>query len=621
MRAPPGPPPPGRWRRPAPLLLAAAAVLLVSAAAGRSRGADGPTAAGLLAGALASLSTEEDSIDAGHRAVMPMTTALPWGAVGFVDNGCTGTLIDSQHVLAASHCFTFDFDGATAAGTPFLQGAWQTGLVFFPNYHPGRPDPPRYPIDRVIVGSRVQGDTAQPSVQSDWGIGHLATPVAGFPSLPLETLGRWQYPRFVVFAGYARDPAAYPQMSASFPEPSPGGFCANFKGNCWWIPAFTDPKCLALEEADDVVSLDDFSCVLQGGNSGSPILWDAGSPDAPAWRITGVTSGGGAFWSASRFEHAPRFAAGVAVASADDGSARTQVFATDGDRERVVSRSRTGPGASDRFTNFRDLGSVPRPGRLAAFKLQDGRPQLVVVSQTGGLFTAWVGADGTWRPWTVLGPPAGVTGFRDVDAAYDAGGLPQLYAVGSDQVLYTRRSSGTSAGAAWGAWEPLEMGVRVEWVSAVRHGDGRQQVFVVSNTGDARTRWQVDAAAASAWTAPAAFGGSPPPLADLDAAWTSDGRVQVFAVAQGGSTWTRAASTTSPAGRWGAWAGWSIPLYAPKAKTPPPLDGVVALTASRWQEENGGVVVPVVFATDGQGNLYVTRQLGGTWSEWRSFYN
>jgi hypothetical protein len=65
---------------------------------------------------------------------------------------------------------------------------------------------------------------------------------------------------------------------------------------------------------------------------------------------------------------------------------------------------------------------------------------------------------------------------------------------------------------------------------------------------------------------------------------------------------------------------WSAgPLYAPKAATPPKLDGLVSITASRWLE--GGGAIPVVFATDRQGNLYVTRYEGGQWRPWRSFYN
>lgn len=40
------------------------------------------------------------------RVEMPATTALPWGAVGYINNGCTATLISQSHLLTADHCVT-----------------------------------------------------------------------------------------------------------------------------------------------------------------------------------------------------------------------------------------------------------------------------------------------------------------------------------------------------------------------------------------------------------------------------------------------------------------------------------------------------------------------------------
>ncbi len=588
------------------------AVLLLAPAAA----AENETAAAAFEAVAPLLATGEDAADAEQRDIMPMTTSLPWGAVGFVDNGCTGALIDSQHVLAASHCFTFDFDGTTAAGQPYLQGAWQTGLVFFPNYHPARANPPRIPIDRVIVGSRAQSD---PETAADWGIGHLAQPVTGFPALPLSPAETWQYPSFVQFAGYGRDATVYPQQSASFPEPSPGGFCANFKGNCWWIPAFVDPKCLALEEANGYVRTDDLSCPTLGGNSGSPVIRDVGDPGAPTFRITGVISGGGGFWSAHRFRHAPRFAAGLAVASHDDGSQRTQVFATDRDLGRVVSRQRTGTGAADLFTYFRDLGAVPSPGPLAAFRLPNGRPQLVVLGG-GSLHTSHATASG-WKAWKKLAVPPAARGFLDLAVASDAGGLPQLFLAAGPQGLFTMRATSAGSEAVWEPWVKLTAISDARRVTAVRHGDGRVQVLVVSTTGAVQSLSQTDPGSGSAWSPPVAFGGPAlSALVDITAAWATNGRVQVFAVDGTGDGWTRTATGGSPAAGWGAWQKWSVPLHAPAAAKPPRLDGIVSLTASRWQEDQNKVL-PVVFATDQQGNIYVTTLVDGAWRPWRSFYN
>lgn len=609
---------PQPWRR--AVRLPVAAVAAMAGLAPHWAMADANAVAAQSAAMLPLYATEADDVDARQRDTMPMTTSAPWGAVGFVDNGCTGTLIDSQHVLAASHCFTFDYDGTTAAGVPYLQGAWQGRLVFFPNYHPARVNPPRIEIDRVIVGSRVQTDPAQPSVAADWGIGHLASPVSGFPTLLMSPMERWRLPAYVSFAGYARDASLYPNGAASYPQPAPGGYCPNFGNNCWWIPALIDPRCLAIDSDSGIVRLDDFSCLIQGGNSGSPVIWNTGSGSSPAWRLTGVISGGGGYWSAERFQFAPRFASGIAIASDDDGNRRTQVFATDQDLGRVASRRRTAADAAAPFAYFRDLGAVTSPRSIAAFQLSNGHPQVVVANGGKNLYTNFVTGGGSWNGWQILSGPAGVSGIIDVAASLNVAGLPQLFVVGADHALYTRRAKMAGASVSWEAWQKLSVGAKVKRIAAVRHGDGRLQIFAVSTSGRLRSRWQVSAAGASTWSAATAFGGSLPSIVDVDAAWAGDGSVQVFAVDEHSDTWSRKASGTSALGSWNAWAAWSVPLYAPKAATPPKLDGIVTLTAGRWLE-GGSSVLPVVFATDSQGNIYVTTYERGVWKPWRSFYN
>jgi hypothetical protein len=583
--------------------------------------ADSRTAAGISAAILPLQATEPETADAEQRDIMPMTASLPWGAVGFLDNGCTATLIDRQHILAASHCFTFDYDGQTAAGIQYSQGAWQPGLTYFPNFHPGRPNPPRVAVDRVIVGSRVQTDPAQPSAGADWGIGHLAAPITAFPALPLLPMERWQYPNFVIFGGYARDEATYLQKSASFPEPAPGGYCANFKNNCWWIPAFVDPKCLAIEENDGVVRIDNHSCLVQGGNSGSPVLWNTGTGATPSYQITGVVSGGGGYWSSSRFRHAPRFAGGVAIASANGNASRTQVFVSDNDLGRVVSRTRAVDAPIGAFYWFEDRGEVHGPGPLAAFVLPNGKPLVVAVSANGNLFASRADAAGRWLTWSNITLPAGVTGILDLAATIDIAGLPCLYAIGNNRALYLRRATKAAATVTWGPWTLLAAGLHARRVAAIRHEDGRQQAFLVSTSGQLQTMWQSGNAAGSQWNAPTPFGDPAlPPVADLDAVLTADGAVQVFAIDQGGAGWTRQITGKSPITLWGSWSAWELPLYAPTAATPPTLDGLVSITAGRGMEK-GAEAVPMVFATDRQGNIYLTNQVDGQWRPWRSFYN
>src|SRR6267143_433418 len=60
-------------------------------------------------------------------AELRLNPGKPLNAVGFLNNGCTAFLIDSNHIVAAAHCFQSNFTGA-----------WQTGLRFYPNFHPDR---------------------------------------------------------------------------------------------------------------------------------------------------------------------------------------------------------------------------------------------------------------------------------------------------------------------------------------------------------------------------------------------------------------------------------------------------------------------------------------------------
>jgi hypothetical protein len=262
---------------------------------------------------------------------------------------------------------------------------------------------------------------------------------------------------------------------------------------------------------------------------------------------------------------------------------------------------------------------------MAAFKLTNGRPQLLVTSGNGSLYTSWVNSSGLWQAWTTLDKPAGVTSFLDVDAAYDVNGTNQIFVVGNDGLPYTRRRSSTDPYAGWDAWQALASPSAVSYhrISAIRRADGTQQVFLVSTAGDLYTRWQTSATPGSGWSSIVSFETAGlPAIADLDAAWTETEQVQVFAIATNGGLWTRTMISSSPGDGWNNWQSWSMSLYAPQATTPPVVGDLVTLTASLWQEPTGGPIVPVVLATDRQGNIYyTTHSVIGGWQSWRSFYH
>lgn len=92
-------------------------------------------------------------------------TGKPYNAVGFLNNGCTAFLIHANHIVAAAHCFE---NTST--------GQWQTGLRFYPNFHPSRvraddKHVPRADVLRVVVGSRAGENVLGDGM--DWGIARV----------------------------------------------------------------------------------------------------------------------------------------------------------------------------------------------------------------------------------------------------------------------------------------------------------------------------------------------------------------------------------------------------------------------------------------------------------------
>jgi V8-like Glu-specific endopeptidase len=535
------------------------------------------------------------------RYFMPIQNTLPWSAVGFIDNGCTGVLIDSTHVLAAAHCFVNDVDGS-----------WQTtqGLNYFPNYNPGRANPVAHVIDRAVVGTRV--DTGGEFIASDWGIGHLKTPVTLFAPIGIQAPADSASSGLnVLVSGYARDPQVFPTPNSA--PPHNPAYCPNWGDHCWWIPALVDPSCQSNGVYDDQVNLSD-SCNLIGGDSGAPVLWNAGTAQSPSYRVMGVVHGGGDQAGARRFQYAPRNAKGVAVATCSKNSACTQVFASDYDLGQVVSRWRTNATINGPFTTYARLGAVPSPTSVAGIVLPNGLPQVMALSGNGDLYTASVGAIfNHWSAWSLVDPPAGVAGFRDIDVAYDVNGIDQLYAVGLDGKAYTRQRGSSAPYAAWGPWQTLTNSTDSTRIAAFTTPSGAQEVFLVKSGGTIYALWQTSSSPSAIWTGESLFFGTgASPLIDV----TANGS-NVYAVDQGGSMYSRSMKTNSPANGWNAWGTWGPNLYTPLDSASHTLTGITSLTAATWKESSTDN--QVVFAVDNQGNIYYTTYSSSTWSQWVIF--
>jgi hypothetical protein len=175
---------------------------------------------------------------------LPLSTSLPWGAVGYLNNGCTAVQIDGSHVVAASHCVVND-------GAWWTQGVpWSPTLLrYYPNYQTPatRPSPPRYRVDRAVAGTFSQSGSVGSNSGfqgSDWAILHLTCdttpdrqqfcpPITGFPSITMTSA----YQGASVYrGGYDRDATARPAAA-----PRDHRSCTTASTGRRWSVSSTEP--------------------------------------------------------------------------------------------------------------------------------------------------------------------------------------------------------------------------------------------------------------------------------------------------------------------------------------------------------------------------------------------
>jgi V8-like Glu-specific endopeptidase len=587
----------------------------------------------------------------------------PYNAVGFLSNGCTASLIDANHILAAGHCFV---DGV---------GAWQPELRFYPNFHPGRvtADEKHVPLGQVaraVVGARVAGSMGD---GADWGIARIdgwqdtagldLTPLALATSVPAADTA-------LVNPAYTRhhfpyddhDAATWDNMEWDTKYCGWVGETAAGKndGGMWAIRMHTAPihdgvhrdrvgcnsrwgagmihaNCSLTKVAGDVIV---HNCDTVGGSSGSPILY---KDTSGTWKLIGVGHGGGLADfslktpvctndtpdrrdnvgpSVERFRHAPRFASSIAVHRRPDNAAATAVFAVDGDSNQVVYRTRTGPNPTYKgnFGFWQSLGTPYRGSKLtriaACSATASGRPQVFVVADKSNIYTRSALQSGRWGSWSKFGIAAARSGVVDIDAASDASGRCQLFMVANGGSAFTRTKTSDTT---WASWSMVASGA-YQTVTALNY-DGVLWVAMLDKAGEV---WRTSRAP-SGWTVPAKVARPPGVNAwrDIDMTWDEAARGFMLATPAGGGD--RLWFMPMYGGQaWAQWRYFETHLWAPGAQ-PQPAPHLESITASRWMEDPSGTTSPVVFATDVQGNVYLIEYarvgIPGWVLDWKSFYH
>lgn len=580
----------------------------------------------------------------------------PLNAIGYLNNGCTAFLIDANHIAAAAHCFV---NTST--------GAWQTDLRFYPNFHPDRVAADEYHVPRGDVTHVVVGSRAGESVLGtgmDWGIARVENwrDTAGLDMRPLYLTGA--YPPNgtpLMNPAYTRHHFPYNDNDAdtwdnmSWDTTNCGWVGSN--GGMWainmqtapfydgtnrdrtgcnsrWAAGMVHADCTVTNIVNDVVV---HNCDTVGGSSGSPIMYQ---PTTGAWRVIGVTHGGGSTdfsqlvpvctpdtpigdnvgASARRFRFAPRFAANVAVHRSPNNPSATALFAVDSDLNRVVYRYRnaSSPTYTSQFEFWGSMGTPYRGAKLtkiaACSRDSSGDPQVFVIADDE-IYTR-AAFNGVWSSWQDFGMPSASGGVVDIDASADANGRCMLFAAGKNGGAYTRTKSSEYK---WGPWHTVAIG-SFKAITALNYG-GTIWAGLVDTAGDI----SLAKLGTAGWITPKKLSRpySVSAWADVDMTWDEAARGFMLAIPtnSGNKLWFMPLYGSNVGGGWyyfdtNLWAPNAAPQNAPNAQS---------ITASRWMEDPPGTTSPVVFITDDFGNIYFVeyaRVAPVGWNlKWKSFYH
>lgn len=585
---------------------------------------------------------------------LKMNPQRPYNAVGYLNNGGTAFLIDENHIVSAAHCFV---DTKT--------GEWQSGLRFYPNFHPDRVTAdakhvPRGDVTHVVVGSRA-GESVL-GVGMDWGIARIENwqDIDGLDLTP-ATLAMIIPPAGtkIINPAYTRhhfpfndnDAVKWDNMEwdatncswvgnnqgmwAIIMRPAPFYDGVN-RDRVWcnsrWGAGMIHKVGYITNTNDNIIVHNGFTI---GGSSGSPLISDGGienghviavihggrTPDFSQVVPTQSDSDFGNGADVTRFLYAPRFASNVAVHRRPDNKMATAVFAIDSDINRVVYRERMGdvPTYSSKFYFWKNLGTPSHGAILTRIAAHSGiikdKPQIFVIADNSNIYTRQVSSNSQWYAWENFEKPNSNSNVIDIDATNDNNGRCQLFIVCQNEGIFTRAKTSDNV---WGVWQSLGLG-NFKRITALNYNN----VIWAIVLDDAGQIWHCSTTN-TGWTSLSKLG-NPVPVnkwLDVDMTWDEHARGFMVAIPEGGGNklWFMPMYGTEA---W-KWRYFDTHLWAPDADSPQDTPYMQSITASRWMEDQSNITSPVIFATDDYGNIYFieyTRIGTPRWVlDWKSFY-
>jgi V8-like Glu-specific endopeptidase len=496
------------------------------------------------------LGQESTYVNNGNRTTFAWNASIsyPLTAIGLVQgpSTCTGALIGSKKVLTAAHCL----GNAAPSSVSFTPHGSTTAIGVV-----------------AIVQGRGPTDI---QIYADWAILTLASSLSSKGSFDIAVSP--EPPVAVNDAGYSGDLPSQTLgihfgCNLKFDNGNGiGNDCDNWPGASGG-PLYVFPSGAA-------------KATIYGVNS-----WHSGVADA-TWTTANANLAAGAKY----FINAPKKAAGVAVGYTGNG--RMNVHATDMDGSLLATRWKLGTTNDSGWTEWRDLdSSLAGLRKIAALNVQNGRQELFVLFANGNFKTKYQTAvDGGWSEWTSMTKPAAL---KDVVAIGKNGLLPQIFALGTNNQVYTTWKTG-GHDSPWSDWCSLGTVTDAVSLGAVLFGSTRQ-VFVATSTGQMKTAWS-GAFACADWVAFQNFGGSG--FRAAAAGTLKDGRVQAFGVLSDGSLQRRVRESN------GSWSNWEGFIGAA-----PTSGGPVSLVAGNLPDGSSQL-----FSVTQNGEIYSADENVPTWN-------
>jgi hypothetical protein len=242
----------------------------------------------------------------------------------------------------------------------------------------------------------------------------------------------------------------------------------------------------------------------------------------------------------------PTFTNGVATFKTMDG--RPQIMS--GGNGRAAAKWKLTSDSNSGLTEWVYFGTPAISGPMAGVNFADTTGEVWAVLSDGTLSTRWQGAGGGWVDWTNMLTP--VTP-RDLATSRTPDNRARLYVVGTNGQIKMTEKTAVASGSAWSSWTDLSHSVSARRLSVGILQDGREHLFMVGTDGALYGRFQTTVGGSwSGWSTMTA----PNPLADVEAGYATDGRIQLYAISGSttGNIITSQKVTTDPNSAWTAWS-------------------------------------------------------------------